>query len=123
MMPMETWFMPEIARHLPLVLEDQANSIYHAMQLSVRRTVGNLTLSLAYTYSHSIDNSSDRYNGDFVNSYDLAVNRASSNFDLRHNLAISYVYGLPFFKQPGFSHTVLGGWQVSGITIRSEEHT
>jgi hypothetical protein len=98
-------------------LEDQANSIYHAMQLSVRRTVGNLTLSLAYTYSHSIDNSSDRYNGDFVNSYDLAINRASSNFDLRHNLAISYVYGLPFFKQPGFAHTILGGWQVSGITI------
>jgi hypothetical protein len=98
-------------------LEDQANSIYHAMQVSVRRTVGNLTLSLAYTYSHSIDDSSDRYDNAFVNAYDIAANRASSNFDLRHNLAISYVYGLPFFKQPGFAHTVLGGWQVSGITI------
>jgi hypothetical protein len=87
------------------------------MQLSVRRTVGNLTLSVAYTYSHSIDNSSDRYDGAFVNSYNLAANRASSSFDLRHNLAISYVYGLPFFKQPGLAHTVLGGWQVSGITI------
>jgi Carboxypeptidase regulatory-like domain/TonB-dependent Receptor Plug Domain len=98
-------------------LEDQANSIYHAMQATVRRTVGSLTLSLAYTYSHAIDNSSDRYNGDFVNSYNVAINRASSNFDLRHNLAISYVYGLPLFKGSGFAHTVLGGWQVSGITI------
>ena len=98
-------------------LEDQANSIYHAFQTSVRRTVGDLTLSLAYTYSHSIDNSSDRYNGDFVNSYNLAVNHASSNFDLRHNLSISYVYGLPLFKGSGLAHTVLGGWQVSGITI------
>ena len=98
-------------------LEDQANSIYHALQTSVHRTVGNLTMSLAYTYSHSIDNSSDRFNGDFVNSYDLAINRASSNFDVRHNLAISYVYGLPLFKGSGLAHTVLGGWQVSGITI------
>jgi hypothetical protein len=98
-------------------LEDQANSIYHAMQTTVRRTVGDLTLSVAYTYSHSIDNSSDRYDNAFVNAYDLASNRASSVFDVRHNLAISYVYGLPFFKKPGLSHTMLGGWQVSGITI------
>ncbi len=98
-------------------LEDQANSIYHALQATARRTVGDLTLSVAYTYSHSIDNSSDRYDGAFVNSYNLAANRASSNFDVRHNLAISYVYGLPFFKGAGLSHTLLGGWQVSGITI------
>jgi hypothetical protein len=47
----------------------------------------------------------------------LANNRASSNFDLRHNLSISYVYGLPFFRASGFAHSVLGGWQVSGITV------
>ncbi|HKW64486.1 MAG TPA: carboxypeptidase regulatory-like domain-containing protein [Candidatus Acidoferrum sp.] len=98
-------------------LEDQANSIYHAMQTTVRRTVGDLTMSLAYTYSHSIDNSSDRYDGAFVNSYNLAANRGNSGFDVRHNLAISYVYGLPFFKGSGLAHNVLGGWQVSGITI------
>ena len=79
-------------------LEDQANSSYNAMQATVRRTVGDLTLSVAYTYSHSIDNSSDRFDGAFVNSYNLATNRGNSDFDLRHNLAISYVYGLPFFK-------------------------
>ena len=98
-------------------LEDQANSIYHALQTSVHRTVGDLTLSLAYTYSHSIDSSSDRFDGAFVDSYDLARNRASSNFDVRHNLAISYVYGLPFFKGSGLQHTLLGGWQLSGITV------
>ncbi|PYX62853.1 MAG: hypothetical protein DMG78_32625, partial [Acidobacteria bacterium] len=98
-------------------LEDQANSIYHALQTSVHRTVGDLTLSVAYTYSHSIDDSSDRFDGAFVNSYNLAANRGNSDFDVRHNLAISYVYGLPFFKASGLSHTLLGGWQVSGITI------
>jgi hypothetical protein len=98
-------------------LEDQANSIYHALQATVRRTVGSLTLSVAYTYSHSIDDSSDRYDNAFVNAYNVAINRASSGFDERHNLAISYVYGLPVFKGSGLAHTVLGGWQVSGITI------
>jgi hypothetical protein len=98
-------------------LEDQANSIYNALQATVKRTVGDLTFGVAYTYSHSIDNSSDRYDGAFVDSYNLARNRASSGFDLRHNLAFSYVYALPFFKKPGMAHTLLGGWQISGITI------
>ena len=98
-------------------LRDEANSIYHSLQVGVQRTVGDLTLSMAYTYSHSIDDSSDRSDTAFVNAYDFAANRASSNFDLRHNLAISYVYGLPFFKGTGFSHALLGGWQISGITV------
>jgi len=99
-------------------LENQANSIYNALQATARRTVGDFTLSVAYTYAHSIDNSSDRYDGAFVNSYDLAANRGNSDFDVRHNLAVSYVYGLPFFnKSSGFTRALLGGWQVSGITI------
>jgi hypothetical protein len=98
-------------------LEDQANSIYNALQATARRTVGDLTLSVSYTYSHSIDNSSDRFDGAFVNSYNLTTNRGDSDFDMRHNLAISYVYALPFYKGSGLSHTLLGGWQVSGITI------
>jgi hypothetical protein len=98
-------------------LQNAANSIYNALQVSARKTVGNLQLSLAYTYSHSIDDSSDRFDTAFVNSYDIASNRASSNFDLRHNLAVSYIYAIPFFKGAGFAHTLLGGWQVSGITL------
>jgi len=99
-------------------LRDVANSIYHALQVRANRTLGDLTLSLAYTYSHSIDDSSDRFDGAFVNSYNFATNRASSSFDQRHSLAISYVYGLPFFKGgSGLTHTALGGWQISGITI------
>jgi hypothetical protein len=100
-------------------LENKASSIYHAFQVSARKSVGALSLSLAYTYSHSIDDSSDRYNGDFVNSYDIAASRASSNFDQRHMLNIGYVYDLPFFKKPGLAHTVIGGWQWSGIVAFS----
>jgi len=98
-------------------LEDQANSIYHAFQATALRTVGDLTMSFAYTYSHSIDDSSDRYDSAFVDSYNVAKNRASSDFDVRHNMALSYVYALPIYKGSGLKHNVLGGWQVSGITV------
>jgi hypothetical protein len=98
------------------LVENEANSNYNALQISLHRNTGPLILSIAYTYSHSLDDSSDRYDGTFVNSYDLEQNYASSNFDQRHVLNISYVYDLPFFKSAGLLHTFLGGWQLSGIT-------
>jgi hypothetical protein len=98
-------------------LENTANSSYHALQIAARRTIGALNMSLAYTYSHSIDDSSDRFDGNFVDSYNLALTRGSSNYDQRHILTISYVYDLPFFKNAtGAQRTLLGGWQLSGIT-------
>jgi Carboxypeptidase regulatory-like domain/TonB-dependent Receptor Plug Domain len=96
-------------------LENKASSIYHALQVSARKSVGALNLTAAYTYSHSIDDSSDRYDGSFVNTYDPSANRASSNFDQRHMLNVGYVYDFPFFKKLGVSHTLLGGWEWSGI--------
>src|SRR5579863_7812411 len=97
-------------------LDNGASSIYHALQASLRKTVGALQFSVAYTYSHSIDDSSSGGDTGFVNSYNFSGNRASSNFDQRHVVAISYIYDLPFFRGAGLSHSLLGGWQVSGIT-------
>jgi hypothetical protein len=50
-------------------LENMASSTYHALQVSARRSVGALSLSAVYTYSHAIDDGSDRYDTAFVNSY------------------------------------------------------
>ena len=97
-------------------LENTANSNYNALQLALRRSMGDLTLSASYTFSHSIDDSSDRSDALFVDPFDAARNRASSNFDIRHLFSLSYVYAFPFFKQPGMLHTLLGGWQASGIS-------
>jgi hypothetical protein len=98
-------------------LQDVANSIYNALQVSVRRSKGPLVLDVAYTYSHSIDDSSDRYDGTFVNSYDYAANRASSSFDQRHLLNIGYVYDLPRLSSwAGWERFIVGGWEWSGIT-------
>ncbi len=99
-------------------LSNAANSVYHSLQLSANRSVGNLTFSLAYTYSHSIDDSSDRSDSAFVDSYNIAANRASSTFDQRHSLSVSYVYAAPFFRSAtGITHVLLSGWQASGITV------
>jgi hypothetical protein len=75
-------------------LQNVADSTYHAMQVTMRHSHGPLNFGVAYTYGHSIDDSSDRSDTTFVNSFDLRSNKASSNFDQRHLLNISYVYDL-----------------------------
>jgi hypothetical protein len=120
-------------------LQNIANSGYNAMQFSLRRTKGPLTLGVSYTYSHSIDDSSDRFSQVFVNAYNIAQNRASSDFDQRHLVNASYIYQLPLEKwyrlfnfaddDPtnqvagnGISDrakTFLRGWEWAGITIFS----
>ena len=92
-------------------LQNIANSAYNGLQVTLRRSKGPLTLGLSYTYSHSIDDSSDRSDTTLANSYDFAANRASSNFDERHLLNIDYIYELPVTKFVMFWHD---GWQDMG---------
>jgi len=123
-------------------LQNVADSNYNALQATLRRASGPLTLGVSYTYSHSIDDSSDRSDTTLVNSFDLASNKASSNFDQRHLLNISYVYKLDslvnklryWFSDIGYddsapqsapmpetssrlAHALADGWELSGITL------
>ena len=50
-------------------LENTANSIYNSLQVAARRSFGDLTFSASYTYSHSIDDSSDRGDALFVDPF------------------------------------------------------
>jgi hypothetical protein len=122
-----------------LSLQNVADSSYHAFQATLRRSRGPLTAGLSYSYSHSIDDASDRSDPVLVDSYNLRENRASSNFDERHLLDFSYLYQLPNFAR-WFSDAALGpltpdstapatnccsrfldqifsGWGVSGVTL------
>jgi len=101
-------FNPSVFRPYPtlgsiLNVANIASSNYNAFQLAVRKTTAPISFGLSYTYSHSIDDSSDRADADFVNSYDLAINKASSNFDQRHNVAFSFISQLPIRR-------FLNGW-------------
>jgi hypothetical protein len=123
-------------------LQNAANSSYNALQFSFRRTKAPLVLGVAYTYSHSIDDASDRSDASSVNSLNLPFSRASSSFDQRHLLNVSYIYDLPLAKwfrefscveeeagsgtaecsaildsgQSKVVQSLLKGWQLSGVT-------
>ena len=50
-----------------IALQNVGDSSYHAFQTTLRRTAANLTLGVSYTWSHSIDDASDRSDTTFVN--------------------------------------------------------
>ena len=96
-------------------LQTASSSNYNALQFLMRRSAHGLELDLAYTWSHSIDDSSDRYDGSFTNTYAPSANRASSNFDERQIVNLSWIWDVPVFRGKGLTHNLLGGWQYSGI--------
>ena len=132
-------FAPGMGRVLSL--QNIADSQYHALQATLRRTRGPLTVGASYTYSHSFDDSSDRSDASFVNSANIKSEWASSNFDQRHLLTLNYIYALPNLSgiiergvgraddpptagskattsqsNSGLLHVLLDGWEYSGIT-------
>jgi hypothetical protein len=97
--------------------ETSANSNYNSLQVTVsKRFSDGLYFQNAYTWSHCIDNSSGlRSNTRFNNP---RADRGNCDQDIRHRNVLSYIYELPFYKsQNGFAGKVLGGWQVSGVTV------
>lgn len=102
-----------------------AGSTYHGLQSEFRGQLFNqLTTTLAYTYSHNLDNVSEVFtflgSGSVAfaqNPFDVnAGERGSSNIDLRHSVAWSFIWDIPAFKsQRGVIGHILGGWTTSGV--------
>ena len=98
--------------------ENAGRSIYNSLQLSAERRYSNgLRVAVAYTLGKSEDNGSDKRNV-LWNTYDDTIYEGPSNFDRRHVLSISYIYDLPFWRNPtNLLQNLLGGWQISGATF------
>jgi hypothetical protein len=100
-----------------------ANSIYNSLQTTFeRRFSKGLTVLAAWTWSHSIDDSSGNGSETPQNPYDVKLYRANSTFDLRHNVVLSWSYELPFGKgkmllknAPTALDYLVGGWQFNSI--------
>ena len=60
---------------------------YNALQLSARHTAGRLEFDAAYTFSKSMDLSSNI--GEEVNPFNPALSYAISAFDVKHNFVVS----------------------------------
>jgi hypothetical protein len=104
------------------------SSVYNSLQASIsysapRGIVG----KVAYTWSHSIDDSSSAVSGaSFSNSvsglpaFDLSLDRADSDFDLRNVFSANAVAPLPDIKQGGLYTSILRHWTWNNIfNIRS----
>jgi hypothetical protein len=99
------------------------NSIYNSLQTTFERRMGAIRFSGAWTWAHSIDDTSgESSNSPIQNSLNLAAQRGSSTFDVRHKLAISSTVELPFGKGKHFLsgaggpvQWLAGGWQVNTI--------
>ena len=100
------------------VLETRYNSNYHSMQaFAQHRFSGASQLNFSYTWSKNLtDNQTSSINHAPQDVNNIRAEYGRAILDRRHVLTFNYIYELPFFsKQKGLAHTVLGGWQVSGI--------
>jgi len=99
------------------------NSSYNSLQTMFDRRMGSVRFTGAWTWAHSIDNTSgESSNSPIQNSRNLAAQRASSTFDVRHKLALSGTYEMPFGKGKQWMSSpprpvdwIIGGWQVNNI--------
>src|SRR5580658_1753109 len=90
------------------------NSNYNSLQVTLRHTSGPLQSLAAYTYSKSLDQSSNL--GEEVNPLNPSLSRALSAFDLTQNFVVSYSYQLPLERLLHGRNRWTEGWGISGIT-------
>jgi len=92
------------------------NSRYNSMQARLQQRYSHgLSFLTSYTFSHSIDDINSR-----TNQFDARTGRGPSSFDVRHRIAFSPVYELPFgpgksFATAGVISKIAEGWQVSPL--------
>ncbi len=86
---------------------------YNALELSARHFTGRLEFSASYTFSKSLDQSSNI--GDEVNPFNPSLSYALSSFDLKQDFVSNFDYQLPV-DQLLHSNRATHGWSLSGIT-------
>ncbi|MFN0166803.1 MAG: carboxypeptidase regulatory-like domain-containing protein [Bryobacteraceae bacterium] len=103
------------------------HSSYHGATLKVEKRVSNgLSFTSFYTWSKSIDQDSDDSVAGGVTFYNRSLEKARSDYDVRHRWVSYWTWELPMGKGRRFlsdrsvaSH-ILGNWELNGInTIES----
>jgi hypothetical protein len=105
---------------------------YNALQAQVtKRTNSGLTVLASYTWSKNITNADSEYpseagwegNGTSgaLNTYNLKVEKALSQFDIPQRVVLAWTYDLPFGKgkklldQGGAVNVLVGGWKIAAV--------
>jgi len=107
------------------------DSYYHGLQLGVtKRYTAGLQFQASYTFSKSIDTNSSidsvfsngPLGGDRQDPFNSRLDRALSDFDVRHNFVANFLWDLPFGKGRLIGKDLTGvvgklaeGWSAGGI--------
>ncbi len=116
--------------------ESTAQSTYHSLQTTFKRHLaGGLQLSASYTFSRSIDDTSNPGGGTnsdgsldrsggldtgnvWGNQLGARTNRGLSDFDRTHYFVFNWVWDLPqpgFARHAKFDRLLVANWQLTGI--------
>ena len=107
-------------------LDDGASSNYNSLQVTGNKTFSHgLEFQASYTWSKSIDNASDFFpaiqandNSYAQDAFQLAAERAVSNFDIRHRIIVTGIWQVPFFRgRKGFAGKALDGWSFESVNL------
>ncbi len=101
----------------------RGQSSYHGLQAGLsRRFTHGLTFQSAYTWSHTIDNSTaDFHTSDITprrpqDFFDFSSEKANSALDRAQRFTLAIVYELPYFKGGNWmKKNVLGNWTFSPV--------
>jgi len=101
-------------------------SSYHSLQASLTKGPSHgLAFTLAYTFSHGLDNGSglesSGFNGLGVNTFPgfQYLSYGDSDYDARNRFVASYDYEIPVpssWKHSLLTREALGGWHITGVT-------
>ena len=118
----------------PIEIKSIGNATYNGLQTTFHKRFGQgLDVQVAYTWSHAIDDANDPLvapGGDrniARDSFNLRLDRGSSDFDLRHRAIINFLYELPFgvghqYLNHGVGRTGprgLGDWRLINAAKRA----
>ncbi len=94
---------------------------YDGLSVTYRqRLTHGLTFLSSYTWSHTLDVTTDSNGGGSpMDPFNWRLDYSNANWDIRHRWVSSFTYQLPLLKGAKYAaeRLVLGGWQANGIFI------
>lgn len=94
-------------------LQNAYHSNYNSLQITATQRVWHgLNFLAGYTFAHAIDDATNNRAVQPQNSFAPNLERASSDFDIRHRFTLALTYALPSVKT---KWQLLEGWQTNSI--------
>ena len=121
----ENLFRPYLGYGSIKMDQNDANSSYNSLQVSLRSQIKDLTLQAAYTYSRAYDAANNASNGGDGGDLDYVTNPyvgwrydwGPSEYNRQNIAFFNFIYDVPLLRNSSnhVLRTIAGGWQVSGV--------